>query len=48
MQIDLNGDKIAIILPEKAFGMYKNMSSLMDMQQAMHQMIIIPALMYVF
>ena len=48
MQIDLTGDKIAILLPEVAFGMYKNMSSLIDMQQAMHQMIIIPALMYVF
>lgn len=48
MQVDLTGDKIAILLPEVAFGMYKNMSSLIDMQQAMHQMIIIPALMYVF
>ncbi len=48
MQVDLAGEKIAIRLPEVAFGLYKNMSSLIDMQQTMHQMIIIPALMYTF
>lgn len=48
MQIELGGQKIVILLPEKAHGIYKNMSSLIDTQQAMHQMIIIPALIYVF
>lgn len=48
MKIDLTGDKIAIILPEIAFGIYKSMSSALDLQQAMHSMIIVPALEYVF
>ncbi len=48
MHIDLTGDKIAIVLPEDAFSIYKNMSSLLDIQKAMHSMIIVPALMYVF
>lgn len=48
MKIDLTGDKIAIILPEIAFGIYKSMSTALDLQQAMYSMIIVPALEYVF
>lgn len=48
MKIDLTGDKIAIILPEIAFGIYKSMSTALYLQQAMYSMIIVPALEYVF
>lgn len=48
VKIDLTDNKIAIILPEKTFGIYENMSSYMDIQPVMHSMFIIPALMYTF
>ncbi|MCR5206769.1 MAG: hypothetical protein K6E47_17200 [Lachnospiraceae bacterium] len=47
MKIDLTRQKIAIILPEIAFNIYKNMSPMLDMQKTMHSLIIIPALEYV-
>ncbi len=47
MRIDLTGQKVAIILPEAAFGIYKSMSSMLELQKTMHSMIIIPALEYV-
>lgn len=43
---DLSKDKIVIMLPEKTYGLYANMQNYMDVQPAMHAMIIIPALMY--
>ncbi len=48
MQVELTNTKIVISLPEVAFGIYKNMSSILDAQKTMHSMIIIPALEYVF
>lgn len=48
MDIDLNDNKIAVVLPKKTFAIYKNIGSTLEMQQTMHQMIIIPALMFVF
>lgn len=48
MHVDLTGAKIVISLPEEAFGIYRNMSSVLDVQQTMHSMIIVPALEYVF
>ncbi|MDO4467777.1 MAG: hypothetical protein Q4C49_12370 [Bacillota bacterium] len=48
MQIDLTGQKIAILLPKETFSIYKNMEETSEVQQAMHQMLIVPALMYVF
>ena len=47
MKVDLNGQKIAVVLPRVAFGIYKNMSSDFEWQNAMHSMIIVPALEYV-
>lgn len=47
MQVDLTGQKIAILLPKETFSIYKNMEESMEVQQAMHQMLIVPALMYV-
>lgn len=43
---DLSKNKIVIMLPEKTYGLYANMQNYMDVQPAMHAMIIIPALMY--
>ena len=48
MQVDLTGQKIALLLPKETFSIYKNMEKSIEVQQAMHQMLIIPALMYVF
>lgn len=48
MQVDLMGEKIVISLPVKAFNVYKNMSSMLDIQSTMHSIVIIPALQYVF
>lgn len=48
IKINLTDNKIAIIIPEKTFGIYENMSSYMDIQPVMHSMFIIPALMYTF
>lgn len=46
--IDLSKNKIIILLPEKTYGLYSNMQTYMEVQQVMHSMIIIPALMYTF
>lgn len=43
---DLSKNKIVIMLPEKTYGLYVNMQNYMEVQPAMHAMIIIPALMY--
>ena len=43
---DLSKNRIVIMLPEKTYGLYANMQNYMDVQPAMHAMIIIPALMY--
>ena len=48
MQVDLTDQKISILLPKETFSIYKNMEENMGVQTAMHQMLIVPALMYVF
>lgn len=48
LKINLTDSKIAIIVPEKTFGVYSNMSAYLDVQPVMHSMIIIPALMQAF
>ncbi|ETJ21057.1 hypothetical protein Q604_UNBC18358G0003 [human gut metagenome] len=48
LKINLTDSKIAVILPEKTFGVYSNMSTYLDVQPVMHSMIIIPALMQAF
>lgn len=43
---DLSKNKIVVMLPEKIYGVYVNLQNYLDVQSAMHAMIIIPALMY--
>lgn len=47
MQVDLTGQKISILLPRETFSIYKNMEESIEVQKAMHQMLIVPALMHV-
>lgn len=46
MITDLSNSKIVIMLPEKTYGLYANMQDYMEIQAAMHSMIVVPALMY--
>lgn len=48
IKINLTDNKIAIVIPEKTFGIYKNMSGYLAIQPVMHSMFIIPALMHTF
>lgn len=48
MEIDMDGDKIAITLSTDSFGQYKNLASELKYQPAFHSMLIMPALIYVF
>lgn len=48
MEIDLDGDKIAITLSSESFSTYKNLASYLNYQPAFHAMLIMPALIYVF
>ncbi len=45
---DLGQQKIVISLPEKTYQQYYNIQGYIDIQPAMHSMIIVPALVYVF
>ena len=46
--VDLGQQKIIISLPEKTYQQYYNIQGYIDIQPAMHSMIIVPALVYVF
>lgn len=46
MKVRLDGDKIAIILPERIFGIYSNVGGFLGIQPIMHSMVVVPALMY--
>ncbi len=46
-KVDTGKQKIVVILPEKAYYRYKSMKGLMNLQPAMHSMIIVPSLMHV-
>ena len=46
--VDLGQQKIVISLPEKTYQQYYNIQGYIDIQLAMHSMIIVPALVYVF
>lgn len=46
--VDLGQQKIIISLPEKMYQQYYNIQGYIDIQPAMHSMIIVPALVYVF
>lgn len=48
MEIDMDGDKIAVTLSSDSFGRYKNLASELKYQPAFHSMLIMPALIYVF
>lgn len=48
MQINVDGDKIAVILDSSNFQSYKVMVAMPGMQSVFHSMIIMPALIYVF
>ena len=48
MEIDMEGNKIAVTLSGDSFGRYKNLASELKYQPAFHSMIIMPALIYVF
>lgn len=48
MEIDMDGDKIAVTLSGDSFGRYKNLASELKYQPAFHSMLIMPALIYVF
>lgn len=50
IHIDSNSakDKIAIMIPERSCNIYKSLSTNLELQSAMHSMIIIPALIQVF
>ena len=48
MEIDMDGDKIAVTLSADSFGRYKNLASELKYQPAFHSMLIMPALVYVF
>ena len=47
INVDINGDKIVITLPQKTHSLYSHMSRSLDIQPVMHSVIIIPALVYV-
>lgn len=46
MITDLSKAKIVIMLPKKTYGLYANMQGYMEIQSAMHSMIIVPSIMY--
>ena len=46
--VDLGQQKIVISLPEKTYQQYYNIQGYIDIQPAMHSMIIVPAMVYVF
>lgn len=46
--VDFGQQKIVISLPEKTYQQYYNIQGYIDIQPAMHSMIIVPALVYVF
>ena len=46
MEIDIDQKKITIKLPEKAYANFKNMSKVPEIQQTLHALIIVPALIY--
>ena len=48
LEIDMDGDKIAVTLSSDSFGRYKNLASELKYQPAFHSMLIMPALIYVF
>ena len=48
MEIDMEGNKIAVTLSGDSFGRYKNLASELKYQPPFHSMIIMPALIYVF
>lgn len=48
MEIDMEGNKIAVTLSGDSFGRYKNLASELKYQPAFHSMIIMSALIYVF
>lgn len=48
IEIDMDGDKIAVTLSSDSFGRYKNLASELKYQPAFHSMFIMPALIYVF
>ena len=48
IEIDMDGDKIAVTLSSDSFGRYKNLASELKYQPAFHSMLIMPALIYVF
>ena len=48
MLVDLKKEKIVITLPKRTFSQYRAVSSDLELYPVMHQMIIIPALIYTF
>lgn len=48
MEIDIEGDKIAIKLSNESFQNYKLLSNMPTLQPVFHSMIVIPALIYTF
>ncbi|MCC2232078.1 hypothetical protein LKD81_13910 [Lachnospiraceae bacterium CLA-AA-H215] len=48
MEIDMDGNKIAVTLSNDSFCRYKNLASELKYQPAFHSMLIMPALIYVF
>lgn len=46
VEVNVNGDKIVITLPQETYSIYANMSSSLDIQPVMHSMLIIPALVH--
>ena len=48
MRVDLNNQKITVILPWKTHSQYNSIKDYLDLQPVLHSMIIIPALVYTF
>lgn len=48
MRVDLNNEKITIVLPGKTHSQYDMIKDYLDTQSVVHSMIIIPALVYTF
>lgn len=48
MKIDIDGDKITIILCNKSFGNYKMLAGMPTILPVLHSMLIVPALIYTF
>lgn len=48
IELDMDGDRIAVTLSSDSFGRYKNLASELKYQPAFHSMLIMPALIFVF